>query len=217
MPIHSCTSTSEGKSDRPHQRPWAWFCELALINIDIIRFQIKKHIECLLLLCTGVPAIGRLEQTQPKAAIPWYAMINDDRIECSIELNSFGVGLRVFITSVYPCCAQGDSTGPTAIASARCGSSLPLYVDIHCVQYKPAVSIVSVSLRAAHTGRVTGVKFIPDYEWLVSVSRDKSFQFYCTKTGRKLGSYEAQAWCLAVEYPWKGRGEGRGTVVCVNL
>ena len=54
----------------------------------------------------------------------------------------------------------------------------------------------------AHSGRVTDLKFLPDQEWLISVGRDKSFQFYCTKTGRKLGTYEAQAWCLAVEYPF---------------
>lgn len=54
----------------------------------------------------------------------------------------------------------------------------------------------------AHSGRVTDLKFIEEQEWLISVSRDKTFQFYCTKTGRKLGSYEAQAWCMAVEYPF---------------
>lgn len=51
------------------------------------------------------------------------------------------------------------------------------------------------------------VKFIPEQEWLISVSRDKTFQFYCTKTGRKLGNYEAQAWCLAVEYPFTLQGQ----------
>ena len=54
----------------------------------------------------------------------------------------------------------------------------------------------------AHSNRVTDMMFIPDHDWLISVSRDKTFQFYCTKTGRKLGTYEAQAWCLAVEYPF---------------
>ncbi len=54
----------------------------------------------------------------------------------------------------------------------------------------------------AHSGRVSDLKFLPDQEWLISVGRDKTFQFYCTKTGRKLGTYEAQAWCMAVEYPF---------------
>ena len=39
-----------------------------------------------------------------------------------------------------------------------------------------------------------------DTEWILSVSRDKSLQWCCTKTGRKLGGFEAQAWCLDVEY-----------------
>ena len=54
---------------------------------------------------------------------------------------------------------------------------------------------------AAHTSRVTGLKYVKETEWLLSVSRDKSMQWHCTKTGRKLGVFEAHAWCLAVEYP----------------
>ncbi len=53
----------------------------------------------------------------------------------------------------------------------------------------------------AHAGRVTGLHCVDEQDWLLSVSRDKSFQWYCTKTGRKLGSFEAHAWCLAVQYP----------------
>jgi len=44
------------------------------------------------------------------------------------------------------------------------------------------------------------MKYVPEAEWLLSVGRDKSFQWYCAKTGRKLGSFDAHAWCLAVEY-----------------
>ncbi len=58
-------------------------------------------------------------------------------------------------------------------------------------------------LYLAHTNRVTAVKFIEDQDWLISVGRDKTLQFYSTKTGRKLGTYEAQAWCMDVEYPVK--------------
>ena len=32
------------------------------------------------------------------------------------------------------------------------------------------------------------------------MSRDKTFQWYCTKTGRKLGSFESQSWCLDVVF-----------------
>lgn len=52
----------------------------------------------------------------------------------------------------------------------------------------------------AHSNRVTALKYIPELEWLLSVSRDKLFQWHCTKTGRKLGAFDAHAWCLAVEY-----------------
>ena len=53
----------------------------------------------------------------------------------------------------------------------------------------------------AHSNRVTALKFVADEDWILSVSRDKYFQWHCTKTGRKLGSFEGHAWCLAVEYP----------------
>ena len=73
-------------------------------------------------------------------------------------------------------------------------------VDIFHISFLAHCSIYFI-FYIAHSGRVTDLKFIEEQEWLVSVSRDKSLKFYCTKTGRKLGSYEAQAWCMAVEYP----------------
>ncbi len=63
-----------------------------------------------------------------------------------------------------------------------------------------ATSILFI-FHLAHGGRVNSIMFISDSEWLISAGRDKTFQFYCTKTGRKLGSFEAQAWCMDVEYP----------------
>ena len=47
------------------------------------------------------------------------------------------------------------------------------------------------------------MKFIVDQEWLISAGRDKTLQFFSTQTGRKLGTFEAQAWCLDVEYPYE--------------
>ncbi|KAL5476251.1 hypothetical protein EMCRGX_G026173 [Ephydatia muelleri] len=55
----------------------------------------------------------------------------------------------------------------------------------------------------AHTNRVTALKYLPDPEWLLSVGRDKTFQWHCAKTGKKLGSYESAAWCLSIEYDAK--------------
>lgn len=39
-------------------------------------------------------------------------------------------------------------------------------------------------------------------DWILSVARDKTFQWCCSKTGRKFGSFEAQAWCTDVTYDY---------------
>ncbi|XP_065888832.1 WD repeat and FYVE domain-containing protein 2-like [Dysidea avara] len=51
----------------------------------------------------------------------------------------------------------------------------------------------------AHTGRVTALKFNIENNWLLSVSRDKSFEWHCTSTGRPRGNFKTQSWCTAVE------------------
>ena len=56
---------------------------------------------------------------------------------------------------------------------------------------------------SAHSGRVTALKFNAEYNWLLSASRDKSFEWYCTSTGRQRGNFKTQSWCTAVEYPLK--------------
>ena len=53
----------------------------------------------------------------------------------------------------------------------------------------------------AHSGRVTALKFNAPNNWLLSASRDKSFEWYCTSTGRRRGNFKTQSWCTAVEYP----------------
>ena len=62
-------------------------------------------------------------------------------------------------------------------------------------------------LPVAHSGRVSALKFVEEHDWLISAGRDKTLQFYSTKTGRKLGTYEAQAWCMDVEYPFEKKKE----------
>ena len=37
----------------------------------------------------------------------------------------------------------------------------------------------------AHQGRVTGLYFSVAHKWLLSVSKDRYFQFHCTQTGRR--------------------------------
>ena len=54
---------------------------------------------------------------------------------------------------------------------------------------------------SGHSHRVTDLKLVPSRNWIFSTGRDKRLQWNCTKSNRNLGSYEAGAWCLAVEYP----------------
>ena len=54
---------------------------------------------------------------------------------------------------------------------------------------------------AAHQGRVTAVLFSLTQEWVLSVGRDKYFQWHCSETGRRLGGYQATAWCTCLQYP----------------
>ncbi|EDV21990.1 uncharacterized protein TRIADDRAFT_29458 [Trichoplax adhaerens] len=53
---------------------------------------------------------------------------------------------------------------------------------------------------AAHSGRVNGIIYSPNLNWLLSVSRDKYMQWHCCETGRRLGGYQANAWCIALEF-----------------
>lgn len=50
-------------------------------------------------------------------------------------------------------------------------------------------------------GRVTGIFFSLDDEWVLSVGRDKSFQWHESKNGKKYSEYQTQAWCTSLEYP----------------
>ncbi|CAB4059325.1 WDFY2 [Lepeophtheirus salmonis] len=52
----------------------------------------------------------------------------------------------------------------------------------------------------AHQGRITAVKYSPNHKYILSVARDKYFQFHCTESGKRLGGYLCNSWCTAVEY-----------------
>lgn len=54
----------------------------------------------------------------------------------------------------------------------------------------------------AHQGRVTGVHFAISTEWILSISRDKTFQVHCAETSRGLGQFICSAWCTALVYPF---------------
>lgn len=48
---------------------------------------------------------------------------------------------------------------------------------------------------------VTGIGFSLEHDWLLSISRDKYFQLHDATNGKRLGGYQADAWCTAMQYP----------------
>ncbi|CAB4004622.1 WD repeat and FYVE domain-containing 2-like isoform X1, partial [Paramuricea clavata] len=52
----------------------------------------------------------------------------------------------------------------------------------------------------AHMGRVTGICFSLEDEWVLSVGRDKYFQWHETKKGKRMGGYQTQAWCTSIQF-----------------
>jgi hypothetical protein len=54
----------------------------------------------------------------------------------------------------------------------------------------------------AHQARVTSIHFALNCEWMLSIGRDKMFQYHCSETGRHLGSFQSGAWCTALQYPF---------------
>lgn len=54
----------------------------------------------------------------------------------------------------------------------------------------------------AHQARVTSIHFALNCEWMLSIGRDKMFQYHCSETGRHLGSFQSDAWCTALQYPF---------------
>ncbi|GAB6030951.1 WD repeat and FYVE domain-containing protein 2 [Chamberlinius hualienensis] len=52
----------------------------------------------------------------------------------------------------------------------------------------------------AHQNRVTGVVFALNCEWILSVGRDKYFQWHCSETGQRQGGYLCNAWCTTLQF-----------------
>ena len=55
-------------------------------------------------------------------------------------------------------------------------------------------------LTAAHQSRIDDLTFCPQNEWMLSVSRDKTFQWHCSQTGKRLGTLRTSAWCTKVVF-----------------
>ncbi|CAH0380526.1 unnamed protein product [Bemisia tabaci] len=52
----------------------------------------------------------------------------------------------------------------------------------------------------AHQGRVTGIHFSLHCEWVLSIGRDKVFQYHCSETTRQRGTFFSTAWCTALAF-----------------
>lgn len=51
----------------------------------------------------------------------------------------------------------------------------------------------------AHQNRVKSVLFSPQNNWLLSIGRDKYFNWHCTETGGRLCTYFCQFTCTAFQ------------------
>ncbi|XP_065163766.1 WD repeat and FYVE domain-containing protein 2 [Atheta coriaria] len=60
--------------------------------------------------------------------------------------------------------------------------------------------IMPVREYLAHQARITEVIFALNCEWVLSVSRDKTFSYNCTQTGRNIGTFTAEAWCTSLQF-----------------
>ena len=63
------------------------------------------------------------------------------------------------------------------------------------------LNAISFAFYAAHMNRVTGIIFSLEYEWVLSVGRDKYFQWHDATAGKRLGGYQSEAWCTSIQYP----------------
>ncbi|XP_023221824.1 WD repeat and FYVE domain-containing protein 2-like [Centruroides sculpturatus] len=73
----------------------------------------------------------------------------------------------------------------------------------------------------AHQGRVTGVEFSLWSEWVLSVGRDKYFQWHCSETGQRLGGFQCNAWCTALQYDMQSKhvfiGDYSGQITMLKI
>ena len=72
---------------------------------------------------------------------------------------------------------------------------------VKSVCIKSVCSVMCFIIISAHASRVTALKFNAAHDWLLSASKDKSFEWHCTSSGRRRGNFKTQSWCTAVEYP----------------
>ncbi|XP_062521405.1 WD repeat and FYVE domain-containing protein 2-like [Corticium candelabrum] len=81
-----------------------------------------------------------------------------------------------------------------------------------------------ISLRRnyeAHLNRVTQMAFSLEHEWLLSVSRDKTFQWHSAESGLRIGGHRTEAWCMTVQFDAESQhafvGDYSGAIHVIKL
>jgi len=73
----------------------------------------------------------------------------------------------------------------------------------------------------SHHARVTQVHHEATPAWVLSVGRDKWFQYYCANTGKRLGGHICQSWVLCLEFDFASRhvfiGDASGQITMLKL
>lgn len=73
----------------------------------------------------------------------------------------------------------------------------------------------------AHQARVTAIVFALNCEWLLSIGRDKMFQFHCSESGRPVGNFVTNAWCTALVFDTQSKhafvGDYSGVITMLKL
>lgn len=73
----------------------------------------------------------------------------------------------------------------------------------------------------AHQNRVAAVIFTLNCEWVLSVGRDKYFQYHCSERGHRLGGYQCNAWCTSLQFDDQSKhafvGDYSGHVVMLKV
>lgn len=74
---------------------------------------------------------------------------------------------------------------------------------------------------SSHQSRVTGLVFSPNYNWLMSVGRDKQFHWDDSETSTKITSYTLQFPCTAIQFDIQSRhvfiSETNGQITMLKL
>lgn len=69
------------------------------------------------------------------------------------------------------------------------------------ISFKTQCLLFFFNVFAAHSSLVAGIIFSVIAEFVLSVGRDKYFQWHCSESGRRLGGFRLDAWGTAVQYP----------------